>query len=54
MPKEADEPAIQKAYKKLARVHHPDRHAQDDEDERNKHEKIFKDINEAKNILTDK
>jgi len=54
VPKDADEATITKAYKKLARIHHPDRHAKDDEDEKNKHEKKFKEINEAQAILTDK
>ncbi len=40
---------IKKAYKKLAIENHPDRH----KDEKDKYEKIFKDIAEAYSILSD-
>lgn len=49
--KDAGDNEIKKAYRKLALVHHPDRH-QDDED-REENEKKFKDIGEAYECLSD-
>jgi molecular chaperone DnaJ len=49
VPKDADQDAIKKAYRKLARQHHPDRNAGDAAAERR-----FKDIGEAHSVLSDK
>ena len=49
VPKDADQAAIKKAYRKLARQHHPDRNAGDAAAERR-----FKDIGEAHSVLSDK
>jgi len=38
---------IKRAYRTLARKHHPDRFAQESENVRNENEKKFKEINEA-------
>jgi hypothetical protein len=42
---------IDKAYKKLALEHHPDRHSGEDEEKVKEHEKKFKSINEAHKFL---
>lgn len=52
VPKEADEQEIKKAYRKLALKYHPDRVP--DPKEKEKAEKMFKDIAEAYSVLTDK
>ena len=49
VPQDADQGAIKKAYRKLARQHHPDRNAGDVAAERR-----FKDIGEAHAVLSDK
>lgn len=51
--KTATDDEIKRAYKKLALVHHPDRHGSDPEEEREEHEKKFKDIGEAYAVLSD-
>lgn len=51
--KAATETEIKKAYKKAALKWHPDKNSQTEED-RLKAEKMFKDINEANAVLTDK
>jgi len=51
--KDCTEKDISTAYKKLAREWHPDRHAQADEETKTKAAKKFKEINEAKGILSD-
>ncbi|XP_063710381.1 dnaJ homolog subfamily C member 7-like isoform X2 [Symsagittifera roscoffensis] len=51
--KTATEEEIKKAYKKLALVHHPDRHQADPEEEKAEHERKFKDIGEAYSVLSD-
>lgn len=51
--KQAQEPEIRKAYKKLALKWHPDKHNGSDED-RAKADKMFREINEAKDVLTDR
>lgn len=43
----ASQDEIKKAYRGLARKHHPDRYATADEDIRAHHERKFKEINEA-------
>ena len=48
VPKDADQAAIKKAYRKLARKHHPDQNAGDTGSE-----KRFKDIGEANAVLSD-
>ncbi|MBM6401807.1 DnaJ C-terminal domain-containing protein [Phycicoccus sonneratiae] len=48
VPKDADEAAIKKAYRKLARKHHPDQNAGDAAAEQR-----FKDIGEANAVLSD-
>ena len=48
VPKDADDAAIKKAYRKLARKHHPDQNAGDAAAEQR-----FKDIGEANSVLSD-
>ncbi len=48
VPQDADEAAIKKAYRKLARKHHPDRNAGDAAAEQR-----FKDVGEAHAVLSD-
>jgi DnaJ-class molecular chaperone len=48
VPRTASQPEIKKAYRKLARQHHPDRNAGDKAAERR-----FKDVNEAHAVLGD-
>jgi molecular chaperone DnaJ len=48
VPKDADQAAIKKAYRKLARKHHPDQNAGDTASEQR-----FKDIGEANAVLSD-
>ena len=48
VPKDADDAAIKKAYRKLARKHHPDQNAGDTAAEQR-----FKDIGEANSVLSD-
>ena len=48
VPQDADQAAIKKAYRKLARKHHPDQNAGDTGSE-----KRFKDIGEANAVLSD-
>ena len=52
--KMANEEEIKKAYKKMAMVHHPDRHSNATEEERKVHEKKFKDLGEAYAVLSDR
>lgn len=51
--KNASENDIKKAFKKLSLKYHPDRHANDSEDEKAKAEEQFKEINEAYSVLSD-
>lgn len=51
--KAASEDEIKKAYKRLAMTHHPDRHSTASEEDRKLHEKKFKEIGEAYEILSD-
>ena len=51
--RQASEDEIKKAYKKRALVHHPDRHANASENEKQEQEKKFKEIGEAYAILSD-
>lgn len=52
--KNASDDEIRKAYKKMALVHHPDRHANSSEAEKKENEKKFKDLGEAYAVLSDK
>jgi hypothetical protein len=52
--KGATQVEIKKAYRDMARKHHPDRYATSDDDVKNYHEKKFKEINEAYEKLTRK
>ncbi|XP_075732979.1 dnaJ homolog subfamily C member 7 isoform X1 [Rhipicephalus microplus] len=51
--KDATEEDIKKAYRKRALMHHPDRHSDAPEDIKREHEKKFKEVGEAYNILSD-
>ena len=53
MDKKASDADIKKAYRKLALKWHPDKNAQNEE-QRLKAEKKFKDVNEAYAVLGDK
>jgi len=48
VPQDADDAAIKKAYRKLARTHHPDKNPGDDAAEQR-----FKDVGEANSVLSD-
>ena len=50
----ATENEIKKAYKKLAMKWHPDRNYTGTDEEKTKADKMFKDINEAYTVLSDK
>ena len=52
LPKTATQEEIKKAYKELVRKHHPDKHSGNPE-EQAKEEKIFKEVNEANEVLSD-
>merc|ERR1719259_1037172 len=49
----ASEDDIKKAYRKKALQHHPDRHSSASEEEKAGHEKAFKELGEAYQVLTD-
>ncbi|XP_045119494.1 uncharacterized protein LOC123509333 [Portunus trituberculatus] len=51
--KNATEDEIKKNYKKMALVHHPDRHSSASEKDKRDHEVKFKEIGEAYSVLTD-
>lgn len=51
--KTANDDEIKKSYRKMALVHHPDRHANSSEKEKREHEIKFKEIGEAYTVLTD-
>lgn len=51
LPSTATEEEVKNAYKRLALLHHPDRHAC--LEEKQKHEKVFKDVSEAYGVLKD-
>ena len=52
--KSANEEEIKKAYKKMAMVHHPDRHSNAVKEKIRFHEKKFKDLKVAYEVLSDK
>lgn len=51
--KRASDDEIKKAYRKRALVHHPDRHANANEEEKREQEKKFKEVGEAYAVLSD-
>lgn len=51
--KSASEDEIKRNYKKMALVHHPDRHSSASEKDKQEHEVKFKEIGEAYAVLTD-
>ncbi|KAG0726465.1 DnaJ subfamily C member 7 [Chionoecetes opilio] len=51
--KTASDDEIKKSYKKMALIHHPDRHSSASEKDKNDHEVKFKEIGEAYAVLTD-
>jgi len=53
VPRSATTEDINAAYKAAARKHHPDRHVNKSEEEIRSHERAFKDISEAHEILSD-
>jgi len=54
VPRDADDDAIKKAYKKMAIKWHPDKHASKSDAQRSEAEENFKDIAEAMEVLSDK
>jgi DnaJ-class molecular chaperone len=54
LTKKANDDEIKKAYKKLAMKWHPDRNSTGTEEEKTKADKMFKEINEAYTVLSDK
>jgi DnaJ family protein C protein 7 len=53
VPKDADEGEIKKAYRKKALKCHPDRHANSTEEEKERNNVLFKDVNHAYEVLSD-
>lgn len=51
--KEANEDEIKKAYRKRALIHHPDKNPSATDEERQEHEKKFKELGEAYSVLSD-
>ncbi|KAK7080726.1 DnaJ subfamily C member 7 [Halocaridina rubra] len=51
--KNASDDEIKKSYRKMALVHHPDRHANASDQDKREHEIKFKEIGEAYSVLTD-
>jgi len=51
--KSATEDEIKKAYKKRALLHHPDRHASATDEVKKEQERLFKDLGEAYEVLSD-
>ncbi len=52
LEKSATEDAIKKTYRRLALLHHPDRHSSKEKSVQKEHEKQFKKINNAYEVLT--
>lgn len=53
LPKDEFAKKIKNIYRKLAVAEHPDRHTNDSDAEKKKHEEKFKEISEAYNVLSD-
>lgn len=53
IPRTATAEEIKKAYKKLALIHHPDKHSDAPNDEKIEHQEIFKKISAANEVLSD-
>lgn len=53
VPRSATEDEIKKAYRKLSSAHHPDKHTQATQAEKDEHEAKFKEAKEAYEVLTD-
>lgn len=51
--KDANDDELKKAYKKAALKWHPDKHQNDDEDGKAHADRMFKDIGEAYEVLSD-
>lgn len=51
--KQANEDEIKKAYRKQALIHHPDRHANCDDEVKKTQERLFKEVGEAYTVLSD-
>ena len=49
--KNADDAALKKAYRALAKKYHPDRVATEDEETRLRAERLFKMVGEAKDMI---
>ncbi len=53
LDKTATEKIIKKAYRELAKKHHPDKHSNDSQEKQKLHELLFKQINRAYECLSD-
>ena len=53
VPSNADQATIQKAYKKLAKRYHPDRHHDATEEEKSKAQNLFREVKQAYEVLGD-
>lgn len=53
MSRSADESEIKKAYRKAALKYHPDRQSSKSDEEKEKAGKLFRDIGEAYEVLSD-
>lgn len=53
LPRDADEKAVKRAYHKMAKLWHPDRHSSSEEAVKVEAERVFKNVNEAYEVLSD-
>ena len=51
VPKDADTATIKKAYRRLAKLYHPDRHRDATEDEVERAEELFRQVKQAYEVL---